>query len=74
MEKAVVKLRELSADEKARDLYERREKACRDIASMLDEAETRRAQTIARNALQMNIPIDDIVKFTGLAREEIETL
>ena len=33
MQKAVVKLQELSADEKARDVYERREKALRDIDS-----------------------------------------
>jgi len=33
MRKAVVKLQELSADERARDLYERREKARRDIES-----------------------------------------
>ena len=33
MRKAVVKLQELSADERARDLYERREKALRDIDS-----------------------------------------
>ena len=29
---------------------------------------------IARNALQMKMPIDDIVKLTGLARDEIEQL
>jgi len=33
VEKAVVKLRELSADERTRDLYERREKARRDMAA-----------------------------------------
>ena len=33
MQKAVVKLQELSADERARDIYERREKALRDIDS-----------------------------------------
>jgi len=33
IQKAVVKLRELSADERARDMYERREKAMRDIDS-----------------------------------------
>jgi predicted transposase/invertase (TIGR01784 family) len=33
IKKAVLKLRELSADEKARDLYDRREKALRDIES-----------------------------------------
>jgi len=33
VQKAVVTLRRLSADEQARDLYERREKALRDIDS-----------------------------------------
>jgi len=33
VQRAVVKLRELSADERARDLFERREKALRDIDS-----------------------------------------
>jgi hypothetical protein len=36
--KAVVKLRELSADERARDMYERREKARRDQQSREDWA------------------------------------
>jgi len=30
--------------------------------------------TIARNALKMNIPIDDIAKLTNLTPEEIESL
>ena len=30
--------------------------------------------SIARNALQMNMPIDDIVKMTGLSRKEVENL
>jgi len=33
VQRAVVKLRELSSDERARDMYERREKALRDIDS-----------------------------------------
>ena len=33
MKRAVVKLRELSADEKARDMFERREKGRRDAAA-----------------------------------------
>jgi predicted transposase/invertase (TIGR01784 family) len=39
--RAVVKLRELSADERARDLYERREKERRDTAMFLRDAERR---------------------------------
>ena len=31
-------------------------------------------QLIARNALQMNIPVDDIAKMTGLTHDEINDL
>ena len=72
--KAVVKLRELSADERARDLYERREKERRDIASQKRWAVKQREFDIARNAMQKNIPIDDIMDITGLTRLEIESL
>jgi len=68
--KAVVKLRELSADERAHDTYERREKARRDQAAQI-RWEIRK---IAKNALQMKLPLDDIIKLTGLTREEIENL
>ena len=37
--RAAVKLRELSADERARDMFERREKGRRDIASIMEDAE-----------------------------------
>jgi uncharacterized protein YceH (UPF0502 family) len=37
--RAVIKLKKMSADEKARDLYERRLKAMRDHAMHVDEAE-----------------------------------
>ena len=37
MRKAVGALKDLSADERTRDLFERREKARRDIASMMRE-------------------------------------
>ena len=78
--KAVVRLRELSADEKARDLYERREKALRDIDSRerwareqgIQQGGVGRALDIAKRAKGMNMPIDDIAKLTGLTHEEIE--
>ena len=38
IEKAAVKLRELSADERARDMFERREKGQRDLAMFADDA------------------------------------
>jgi predicted transposase/invertase (TIGR01784 family) len=74
VERAVTRLRELSADERARDLYERREKARRDQASREKWAAKQKAMEIARNALQMNLTIDDIIKLTGLTHEEIVNL
>jgi predicted transposase/invertase (TIGR01784 family) len=70
--KAVVKLRELSADERARDLYERREKARRDIAAEKKWAVKQTTFEIARNLLGLNMPVDQIVTATGLTREEVE--
>jgi predicted transposase/invertase (TIGR01784 family) len=72
----------LSADEKARDMYERRLKSQRDEAMFADgaraEGEQRGEQKgradVARNLLQMNLPIEQIITATGLTREEIEAL
>ena len=88
--KAAVKLREMSADERARDLFERREKALRDIASMMHDSEQKgrlegrcegrlegrheQAIEIARGLLEMAIPIDAIIRVTGLSPDEIESL
>jgi len=78
IKKAVGVLKELSADEHTRMLYEEREKARRDIVSMLSGAEKRgsneRALIIAQRLLKRNKPIDEIIEDTGLAREEIEAL
>ena len=71
---AVVKLRELSADERARDLYERREKARRDIAAEKRWALKQQAFEFAQKLLSRNRPIDEIIEDTGLTREEIEEL
>lgn len=76
--RAVVKLRELSADEKARDLYERQEKARRDRAAENRWARQQGVQEeklqTAQNALQMNLSNDDITRLTGLTHDEIENL
>jgi len=72
--KAVVKLRELSADERARDLYERREKERRDIAAQKRWAVKQRVFEIAKKLLAMNMPLDQITTATGLSREEVEGL
>ena len=72
--RAVVKLRELSADERARDLYERREKARRDISAQQKWAIKQSTFEIARKALQKKMSTEDIIDITGLTVEEIENL
>jgi predicted transposase/invertase (TIGR01784 family) len=72
--KAVVKLRELSADERARDLYERREKARRDMAAQQKWAIKQRDFEIAQKLLCIGDSIDKIITVTGLTVEEIENL
>ena len=72
--KAVVRLRELSADERARDLYERREKARRDQSSREKWVAKQQALEIAKNLLGIGLPIEQIILVTGLTREEVEGL
>ena len=74
IKRAAVKLRELSADERARDMLERREKGRMDLAVMIREAEREKAVIIARNMLKRNRPIEEIIEDTGLTREEVEGL
>jgi predicted amidophosphoribosyltransferase len=53
-------------------------KASHDEAQALHNAERRsiakRDYEIVQNALHMNMPIDDVIKLTGLTREEVEKL
>ena len=78
IKKAVARLMELSADEKTRLLFEAREKERMDTESReesaREEGERAKAFTIARNALNKKISIDDIVDITGLTRAEVEAL
>ena len=70
--RAVVKLRELSADERARDLYERREKARRDITAEKRWALKQQALEIAKIMVEDGETIEKIIRYTGLTHEEIE--
>jgi len=74
MKKAVGVLMELSADERNRMLFEEREKARRDIASMMGGAVKSTRIEIARNLLKRNRTIDEIMEDTGLTCAEIEAL
>jgi predicted transposase/invertase (TIGR01784 family) len=76
--KAVVKFRELSADERVRDTYFRREMMRRDISAQNKKARQEGRQegvsAVAKKLLMRNRPIAEIIEDTGLTREEVEAL
>ena len=78
MRKAVGVLKELSADERTRMLYEEREIARRDMVSRMEGARrdgrNERSVEIAIKMLKRSRSIDEIVEDTGLTREEVESL
>lgn len=82
LRKAMDTLEFLSQNEEARRLYEMRQKALHDEASMLygareegkAEGKVEGKTEVARNMLAANMPISVIVKMTGLSESEIEEL
>ena len=74
VKQAVVRLIELSADEKARALYEAREKERRDNRAREKGARREGLLEVAKNMMADGEPIEKIVKYTGLTREEVEGL
>jgi hypothetical protein len=71
-------LMSISKDERERAIFRSRRIAMADFESNIITAEKRgekaKAIAIAKNALQMKLLIDDIVKLTGLTRTEVEAL
>ena len=78
MKKTVGTLKKLSADERARLLYESIEKARMDelarFHDALTEGEAKGVATVAKNLLKRNMPINEIMEATGLSLEEVEAL
>jgi len=74
LKKAVAVLKELSADERTRMIFEDREKARRDIASIVGGAVKTAKTEFAQKLLKRNRSIEEIIEDTGLTREEIEAL
>ena len=70
----VGKLKELSADERTRMLYEAREMARRDIVSMTNEAIKQAMFVVAWNMIADGELIDKIIRYTCLTPKEIEGL
>ena len=73
MKKAAIRLKELSADEKARMLYEAREKERRDNASREHGAIKQAQLEIAKNLLKRNRPIDEIAEDIGFSFKQTQT-
>jgi len=74
MKKATLRLLELSADEKARQLYEARLKQQRDVYSREYSARQDERYIIARNMLRRGRPIDEIIEDAGLTFQEVSEL
>lgn len=78
IEKAENKLQYLSSDEDTMRLYLDRERSLHERANMVNSAEerggNRKAIEIARNLINMNIPLESIIAATGLTMEEINKL
>ena len=78
VKRAVVRLMELSNDERTRMLYDSRMKMEWDIQGReklaKEEGEISRAFIIAKNALRKNMSVEDIADITGLTLDEITEL
>ena len=74
--KANEKMEFLANDKEVLRLYQLREMAQIDYNSGMkkakDEGRDKRNLEIAQNALRMNMSVDDIMKLTGLSRQQIE--
>ena len=74
MREMVGVLKELSADERTRMLFEAREKARRDEASRTRGAIKQLEFEIAKKLLKRNRPIEEIIDDTGLTEKEIKSI
>ena len=78
MKKATVRLMELSADEKARQLYEARLKEQRDnyarTYGAVKSAVKSREFEFAKVLLADDVPIEKIIAYTGFTQDEIELI
>ena len=71
---AIGAYREIMVSPEFRELERLRADARHNEASALRNAEKTKALVIARNLIEMNIPLDQITTATGLSRAEVEGL
>lgn len=71
IQKAEQKIEYLSSDEDTMRIYYERERSLHERVNMLNSAEKRGKIEVARNLINMNMSLEDIVLATGLSIEEI---
>ena len=75
LNRAVLKLKKLSADEETRDKYERREKALKDLADFQNDSIEKGIEIgaiqIALRLLKRGRPIEEIIEDSGLSYEKV---
>ena len=74
MDQAINAYYTITASSEFKEKERLRAKARHDEAQALYNAETAKALAIAKNMLNRNRPIDEIIEDTGLTREEVENL
>lgn len=55
-------------------IYDEREKSLHERANMINSAEERKAIEIAKNLINMKIPVNQIILATGLTEEQINKI
>ena len=74
IQKAETKMRNVSRDDEALRWYEVREKALSDWASGVSHAKKEERLEIARNLKALGVPVEQIIKGTGLTEKQVEEL
>ncbi len=74
VKKAVITVREMSADEEMERLAELREKAIKDEKALYNTGIREGKREIALKLLSKNMKTEEVAELTGMTKEEIEKL
>ncbi len=74
VKKAIIMVREMSADEEMERLAELREKAIKDEKALYNTGIREGKREIALKLLSKNMKTEEVAELTGMTKEEIEKL
>ena len=74
MRQAIGAYRTVTSTAEFREIERLRSRARNNEASALGNAQRKKAVEIAKNFLQMDLTVEQIVKGTGLSKDEVEAL